>query len=159
MCGICGVVGERPPADLLNRMMESLRHRGPDDEGSYEADGVALGFRRLAIIDPTGGRQPITGEDGQVRLTLSGEIDNFRELRRELEGLGHRFTSNGDAEAVLHAYEQWGTDAIPRLDGMFAFAVWDERDRSLLLARDRVGKKPLWYWHDGARLVFASEGK
>src|SRR5437879_1624574 len=151
MCGICGIAGDRPDPGIVRRMMESLRHRGPDDEGIYESAGVALGFRRLSIIDPEGGRQPMAGEDGQIRLILNGEIYNCQELRRELESLGHRFTSKSDAESVLHAYEQWGVESIPRLDGMFAFAIWDGRDRSLLLARDRVGKKPLWYWHDGGR--------
>jgi asparagine synthase (glutamine-hydrolysing) len=158
MCGICGIVGEKRP-DVLARMMQSLRHRGPDDEASVESPGASLGFRRLSIIDLAGGRQPMAGCDERFRLVFNGEIYNFRELRRELEGLGHRFATRSDAEVIVHGAEQWGEGVVTRLDGMFAFAVWDERDRSLLLARDRLGKKPLWYRQDSARLLFASEGK
>ncbi len=157
MCGICGIVGEKRP-DLLRRMMDVLKHRGPDDEGARETDAASLGFRRLSIIDLAGGHQPMTG-CADVWLVFNGEIYNYHELRSDLEGLGHPFRTKSDSEVIVHGFEQWGTDVVARLDGMFAFAVWDERDRSLLLARDRLGKKPLWYRHDGERLIFASEGK
>jgi asparagine synthase (glutamine-hydrolysing) len=142
-------------------MAEVLRHRGPDDDGQKSAPSraAALGFRRLSIIDLEGGNQPMTSEDGKVLLVFNGEIYNFRELRDRLEKAGHTFASRCDAEVVVHLYEEKGAEALGELEGMFAFAIWDDRDRSLLLARDRTGKKPLSYWHDGDRLVFASEIK
>lgn len=164
MCGICGIVGDpgRPDRpEILRRMTGTLRHRGPDDSGTAVSPSgqAAFGFRRLSIIDVEGGRQPMTNEDGRILLVLNGEIYNFRELRGPLEDAGHRFVSRCDAEVVVHLYEEKGADALRDLEGMFAFALWDDRDRSLLLARDRLGKKPLSYWAEGGRLVFGSEIK
>jgi asparagine synthase (glutamine-hydrolysing) len=165
MCGICGIVGPaRVERDVLARMTRSLRHRGPDDEGllttSY-ADGteVGLGFRRLSIIDLETGNQPIGNEDGSVQVVLNGEIYNYRELRDELVAHGHRFATNADTEVVVHLYEELGSRCVERLNGMFAIALWDERDRRLLLARDRFGKKPLYYAELGETLLFGSELK
>jgi asparagine synthase (glutamine-hydrolysing) len=140
-------------------MCEVIRHRGPDDEGLLVADGVALGMRRLSIIDLSTGHQPIHNEDETVWIVFNGEIYNFRELRRELEAAGHRFYTSTDTEAIVHAYEQWGEAAIGRLRGMFGLAVWDTRSRTLLVARDRVGIKPLHYATAGGRLYFGSEIK
>jgi asparagine synthase (glutamine-hydrolysing) len=145
-------------------MTRALHHRGPDDEGflisSYE-DGtsVGLGFRRLSIIDLESGNQPISNEDGSIQIVLNGEIYNFRELRAELESRGHRFATNSDAEVVVHLYEDDGPACVDRLNGMFAFAIWDEAERRLLLARDRFGKKPLYYAEVDRGLIFGSELK
>jgi len=160
MCGICGLVGFPPGPGrdaLVASMSESLGHRGRDGAQVWSDSGVALGFRRLAVIDVEGGMQPMTSENGALQLILNGEIYNHLELRGEMETLGHRFRSRSDAEAALHLLEQEGRDGIARLQGMFALAVWNRRDGSLLLARDRHGEKPLVYWHDGARFAFASE--
>jgi asparagine synthase (glutamine-hydrolysing) len=165
MCGICGVVGrDRVDRDVLTRMTRTLVHRGPDNDGFYMnelEDGVTigLGFRRLSIIDLTSGDQPIANEDGSLRLVLNGEIYNFRELRRDLEVRGHHFATNSDAEVVVHLYEEIGPDCVSRLNGMFAFALWDEPRQQLLLARDRFGKKPLYYADLGDALLFGSELK
>jgi asparagine synthase (glutamine-hydrolysing) len=139
--------------------LDFLRHRGPDDRGAWAADGIFLGARRLSIIDLAGGAQPIWNEDHTVGIVYNGELYNFQELRPELLAKGHRFRTRSDTEVVLHAYEQWGPDCLPRFNGMFAFAIWDGRTRTLLLARDRVGEKPLYYFCDEARIVFASEIK
>jgi asparagine synthase (glutamine-hydrolysing) len=142
---------------LVRRLSEVLGHRGPDDEG-YHADGpVGLGQRRLAILDLTGGRQPMSNEDGTIWVTFNGEIYNFRQLRARLEGLGHRFATRSDTEAIVHAYEQYGPACVKELRGMFAFALWDQPNQTLLLARDRVGKKPLFYTEVDGQWVFASE--
>jgi asparagine synthase (glutamine-hydrolysing) len=165
MCGICGIVGHDPvDREALARMTRTLRHRGPDDEGFYVAehdDGVAvgLGFRRLSIIDLESGNQPISNEVGSVQLVFNGEIYNFRELRRELEAGGHRFATNADTEVLVHLYEDLGPRCVERLNGMFAFALWDEAERRLLLGRDRFGKKPLYYAEVGRSLLFGSELK
>jgi asparagine synthase (glutamine-hydrolysing) len=141
-------------------MADVLRHRGPDQEGIYCDDGISLAHRRLSIIDLSEhGRQPMQNEDGGVRLVFNGEIYNFQELQAELTAKGHRFASRSDSEVILHAYEEYGVDAIGRLRGMFAFALWDRPRRTLLLARDRVGIKPLYYRERGGRLAFASEVK
>jgi asparagine synthase (glutamine-hydrolysing) len=140
-------------------MCDVIRHRGPDDDGLFVDQGVALGMRRLSIIDLSTGHQPIHNEDGTVWLVFNGEIYNFRELRRELEDRRHRFYTATDTEVIVHAYEQWGADAVRRLRGMFALALWDARSRSLLLARDRIGIKPLHYAVVGDRLYFGSEIK
>jgi asparagine synthase (glutamine-hydrolysing) len=132
-------------------------HRGPDDEGYYVNGPVALGHRRLAIVDLAGGRQPMSNEDGTVWITFNGEIYNFGELRHRLEGLGHRFATSSDTEVIVHAYEQYGVDCVKELRGMFAFALWDQRSKMLMLGRDRVGKKPLFYTEVDGRWVFASE--
>jgi asparagine synthase (glutamine-hydrolysing) len=145
-------------------MAGALRHRGPDDEGffvrEYDAGiSVGLGFRRLSIIDLAFGNQPIANEDNSVQLVFNGEIYNFRELRRELEGRGHRFATNADTEVIVHLYEDLGAGCVERLNGMFAFALWDERRRELVLTRDRFGKKPLYYAEIGGSLLFGSELK
>ena len=140
-------------------MCASIAHRGPDDEGFYFAEGVGLGMRRLSIIDLDSGRQPVRNEDGTVWVVFNGEIYNFRELRRELEGLGHVFYTHTDTETIVHLYEEYGTRAVDHMRGMFAFALWDERKRQLFIARDRVGIKPLYYAQAGGRILFASELK
>jgi len=160
MCGIAGFfvnggsVDRRP---TLRRMTDSLRHRGPDDEGFYVDESVALGVRRLSIIDLETGRQPIANEDGTVWVVQNGEIYNFRELRDELERRGHRFRTASDTEVLVHAYEQYGGEFVSRLDGMFALAVWDVVNRNLILARDRMGEKPLYYYAGPDAFVFGSE--
>ncbi len=163
MCGICGKInfnGEPVDEALLKRMASSLIHRGPDDEGIYSKGSVGLGHRRLSIIDlSSAGHQPMCNEDGSIWIVLNGEIYNFRELKHELEKKGHVFRSHSDTEVILHLYEEEGPDCIKGLRGMFAFAIWDERDRSLFLARDRVGKKPLFYYLDDRCLIFGSEIK
>jgi asparagine synthase (glutamine-hydrolysing) len=161
MCGICGVAGGDPArgSELVARMCASMVHRGPDDAGSVQADGVALGMRRLSIIDVDGGHQPMRNEDSTVWVVQNGEIFNYRELRSELMGLGHRFTTDSDTEVLVHGWEEWGAEMVPRLNGQFAFAVHDRRRQVVFLARDRVGIKPLHYAVDGERLVFASELK
>jgi len=173
MCGIVGVVGGTQPVDpcLLSRMCDAIVHRGPDDEGYYlncdperRPEGhspgtafVGFGMRRLSIIDLATGKQPIHNEDQTVWVVLNGEIYNYHELRTQLEALGHRFYTQSDTEVIVHAYEEYGDDVPKRLRGMFAFALWDEKRQRLLLARDRVGKKPLLYAIVGSKLIFASE--
>src|SRR5437899_335104 len=160
MCGIAGIVNkDGAPVDreLLARMNEAIRHRGPDDDGFYFSDGVGLAMRRLAIIDLAHGQQPIHNHDRTAWIVFHGEIYNYRELRSELEKLGHQLYTNSDTEAIVHAYDKWGTDCPKYLRGMFAFAIWDERTKSLFLARDRVGKKPLLYAPFDGQLVFGSE--
>jgi asparagine synthase (glutamine-hydrolysing) len=168
MCGIAGFVESssvRSPLGVDDRrllaqaMCDAIRHRGPDDEGIWSEDGVAIGMRRLSIIDLATGHQPIHNEDRTVWLVFNGEIYNFRELRRELEATGHRYYTSTDTESIVHAYEQWGTGAFGRLRGMFGLALWDARSRTLLLARDRVGIKPVHYAVAGGRLYFGSEIK
>jgi asparagine synthase (glutamine-hydrolysing) len=164
MCGIAGKLitgfGARVDPGLVRRMTASLRHRGPDDEGVWTDGGIGLGSRRLAVIDLSDrAKQPLANEDGAVRVVFNGEIYNFRELRAELEGRGHRFRSGSDTEVIVHLYEEEGAECVRRLDGMFAFALWDARTRSLVLARDRLGQKPLFYCHDGDSFVFGSEPK
>src|SRR5437773_1905706 len=168
MCGIAGFVesssvadpfGPDDSRDLIHRMCDVIRHRGPDDEGVLVSDGVALGMRRLSIIDLATGHQPIHNEDKTVWIVFNGEIYNFRELRRELEAAGHRFYTSTDTEAIVHAYEEWGTAAMGRLRGMFGLAIWDTRARRLLVARDRIGIKPLHCAAVGGRLYFGSEIK
>ena len=164
MSGICGVVSSDPRDRIdpgtLTRMRDTLRHRGPDDEGLYIGPGVGLGHRRLSIIDlGSKGRQPIVNEDQSVYMVCNGEIYNHAEMRPWLEKRGHRFRSGTDAEVVLHLYEELGTRCVDELRGTFAFAIWDERARRLFLARDRLGEKPLYYRFDGRHLIFASEVK
>jgi len=163
MCGIAGLVYTDPQhpvdRDLLERMTGAMTHRGPDAGGLHLWRGAALGHRRLSIIDLATGDQPIFNEDRTKAVILNGEIYNFAELRAELEARGHRFATRSDTEAIVHAYEEYGPRCVERLHGMFAFALWDESQRRLLLARDRVGKKPLYYTYDGEHLAFASELK
>jgi len=159
MCGICGIASTRGPvdADRLRAMARTLYHRGPDSEGLHIGEGCAIAARRLAIIDLTGGDQPIANEDGTVVVVQNGEIYNYRELMHELERAGHRFRTRCDTEVLVHGYEEWGAGLWERLRGMFAVAVWDARERRLVLARDRFGIKPLYYRDVGGELSFASE--
>ncbi len=163
MCGIAGLVfgDPRHPVDrrLLARMTRVIRHRGPDADGFHVGPGVGLGHRRLSIIDLSTGDQPIYNETRTIAIVFNGEIYNFAELARELEAAGHVFTTRSDTETIVHAYEQFGLDFVTHLRGMFAFALWDDTNRRLVLARDRVGKKPLYYYADGERILFASEIK
>ena len=170
MCGIAGGswTGQGEPLDesTLRRMTDALIHRGPDDFGNFFssndgqlAGGAALGFRRLSIIDLSGGHQPMSNEDGSVWIAFNGEVYNYRELKPKLERMGHQFRTASDTECIVHAYEQWGRDCVTHLRGMFAFAIWDDRRRTLFLARDRMGQKPLVYRLALNRLCFASELK
>ena len=163
MCGIAGMVyrDHRRPVDaeLLRSMGAAIAHRGPDAEGTWSAPGVGLVHRRLAIIDLEGGDQPIGNEDGSVQVVFNGEIYNFQELRRELQERGHRFSTSTDTEVLVHLYEEQGERLVERLRGMFAFAIWDHRERRLLLARDRIGQKPLYVYRDAEKLLFGSEVK
>ena len=161
MCGVCGVYsyGTGEPADerLVRAMTASIVHRGPDDDGFHFDGALGLGMRRLSIIDLEGGAQPIANEDGSIQVIFNGEIYNYRELRGELEAHGHTFKTRSDTETVVHAYEQWGLDGLARLNGMYGLALWDARQRSLVLARDPFGIKPLYYRDDGRTLLFGSE--
>jgi asparagine synthase (glutamine-hydrolysing) len=160
MCGICGKysqAGVRP--EEVRKMLQTIVHRGPDDEGIYVNGHIGLGNRRLSIIDLAGGHQPISNEDGTVWIIQNGEIYNYRRLRHELEGKGHVFRTNSDTEVVIHLYEELGERCVDRLSGMFAFAIWDETQQKLVLARDRIGQKPLFYAQDGQDFLFASEVK
>ena len=163
MCGIAGLVfaDRHHPIDeqLLSRMTGVMRHRGPDADGFHVGAGVGLGHRRLSIIDLATGDQPIYNESRSVVIVFNGEIYNFPELAHELQARGHTFATRSDTETIVHAYEEFGLECVTRLRGMFAFALWDEGNRRLVLARDRVGKKPLYYHADAERLVFASEIK
>jgi len=163
MCGIAGIVGASGDnwidRDVIHRMCETIIHRGPDDEGIFIKNGTGLGMRRLSIIDLAGGHQPVFSEDHTCWVVFNGEIYNFSELRRELENQGHRFRTRTDTEVIVHLYEELGRDCVHKLRGMFAFALFDERHRRLLLARDRLGKKPLHYAMSRGRLVFGSEIK
>lgn len=160
MCGIVGIVrlsGQPVDPELLRRMCTALRHRGPDEEGYHTAAGVGLGQRRLSIIDLSTGTQPMCNEDGTLWVTYNGEIYNFQELRPNLEALGHRYATVSDTETILHAYEQYGKDCVKQFRGMFAFAIWNQRTQTAFLARDRVGKKPLFYTEAAGQFLFASE--
>ncbi|MDH5811885.1 MAG: asparagine synthase (glutamine-hydrolyzing) [Candidatus Verstraetearchaeota archaeon] len=163
MCGICGKINfdRQQPVDpeLIRRMMDLLYHRGPDGGGMYCSGSIGLGHRRLSIIDLSTGNQPMCNETGTIWVVYNGEIYNFRDLRAHLEDKGHRFKSKSDTEVILHAFEEWGPESVKKLRGMFAFALWDSRRNMLLLARDRVGVKPLYYVNTGKGLVFASEIK
>jgi len=153
---MCGIAGRYGPGDI-REMTRRLAHRGPDDEGIYEAPPVRLGNRRLAVIDIAGGHQPMSTADGSLTITFNGELFNYLELRSELQGAGHRFRTQSDTEVVLHAFREWGPACLDRFIGMFAFAIWD--GGRLFLARDRLGEKPLYYARDGERFLFASEIK
>jgi asparagine synthase (glutamine-hydrolysing) len=162
MCGIAGIVSSTlggVNAETIHRMCQTIVHRGPDDEGVFVKDGVGLGMRRLSIIDVSGGHQPVFNEDGTIWVVYNGEIYNFPELRSELESRGHRFSTHTDTEVIVHLYEEMGAECVKKLRGMFAFALYDERNRRLLLARDRLGKKPLHYALSHGRLLFGSEIK
>ena len=163
MCGICGKLIFDPqgqvPRNLLKAMADAIRHRGPDDEGFYFSGQAGLGFRRLSIIDLSGGHQPLSNEDGTVWLVFNGEIYNYQELRKYLLAKGHIFKTQTDTEVIVHLYEELGEACVEKLRGMFAFAIWDDRQKVLFLARDRVGIKPLYYWLGKEALVFGSEIK
>ena len=162
MCGIAGLVrrqGESATPAEVRRMCETIVHRGPDDEGIYTRGRAGLGMRRLSIIDVAGGRQPIHNEDAGIWVVFNGEIYNFPEVRKDLESRGHQFYTHSDTEVIVHLYEEMGADCVKALRGMFAIALYDERRDSLLLARDRLGKKPLYYAIKDGRLYFGSEIK
>jgi asparagine synthase (glutamine-hydrolysing) len=159
MCGIAGIVGGAPATATLEAMLAALEHRGPDDRGTHTGDGVALGMTRLSIIDLATGRQPLSSDNGAATIVFNGEIYNFRAIRAELQARGARFRTQSDTEVILRAWEAEGERCVDRLRGMFAFAIWDARRRRLFLARDRLGKKPLYYWQGRGTLVFASEIK
>jgi asparagine synthase (glutamine-hydrolysing) len=163
MCGIAGIVdltGEKAPdSALLRRMASSLRHRGPDEFGVYLDGRAGLAHARLSIIDLATGQQPLSNEDGSLWISYNGEVFNYVELREQLEGLGHRFRTSSDTEVVVHAYEQWGEGFLGRLNGQFAIALWNSKSQELLLARDRLGIRPLYYARHDGRFYFASEVK
>jgi len=163
MCGICGKLyfDSQRPVDRndLSRMMEVIHHRGPDDAGIYLSGAIGLGHKRLSIIDLSTGKQPISNENGTVWIVFNGEIYNYQELRVKLVQKGHIFTSQTDTEVIVHLYEEYGADCVAKLRGMFAFAIWDENNETLFLARDRVGIKPLYYWIGPDRFLFGSEIK
>ncbi|HBB32927.1 MAG TPA: asparagine synthase (glutamine-hydrolyzing) [Cyanobacteria bacterium UBA8803] len=163
MCGIVGILNLHEPQPIsdkvLPQMLSAIRHRGPDEFGIYRDEWVNLGNARLSIIDLSGGQQPISNEDGTLWIVFNGEIFNYLELRPELEALGHRFTTNCDTEVILHLYEEYGLDCLNYLNGQFAIAIWNTRERSLFLARDRLGIRPLFYTVRDGQLVFGSEIK
>lgn len=163
MCGIVGIAGKTALSEAeraaVRRMADAIIHRGPDDEGFHDDENVVLGMRRLSIIDVAGGHQPIANEDGTVHVVCNGEIYNFRELRRELESRGHHFRTGSDAEVTVHLYEEHGEAFVEHLAGMFAIALWDARRRKLLVVRDRLGIKPVYYGERDGRLAWASEVK
>src|SRR5438093_908571 len=162
MCGIVGIVSELPggvEAETIHSMCQAIVHRGPEDEGIFVKHGAGLGMRRLSIIDLVGGHQPVFNEDRTIWIVFNGEIYNFPELRPELEKKGHRFYTRTDTEVIIHLYEEYGAECVQKLRGMFAFALYDDRRHRLLLARDRLGKKPLHYALAGGRLLFGSEIK
>lgn len=163
MCGICGKFKFDPNAtiapDLLKKMADTIIHRGPDDDGYYVKGQIGLGFRRLSIIDLYGGHQPLANEDDSIWIVFNGEIYNYQDLRTELIGKGHIFKTESDTEVIVHLFEEYGSDCVQKLQGMFAFAIWDSNQKSLFMARDRVGIKPLYYYMDREFLSFASEMK
>lgn len=163
MCGICGKLNfaslEPVSGAVLKSMADAIYHRGPDDEGYYRSGCVGFGFRRLSIIDLNTGHQPLSNEDGTVWIVFNGEIYNYQELRSALQNRGHVFRTKTDTEVIVHLYEEFGTACIEKLRGMFAFAIWDQNRRQLLLARDRVGIKPLYYWLSDKSIAFGSEIK
>lgn len=163
MCGIAGIVSTEPLDDLAPAravaMRDSLAHRGPDEEGLHIEPTTILAHRRLSIVDLRTGQQPLCNEDGTIWIVYNGEVYNHAALRLELESLGHRYRTRSDTETIVHAYEQWGDECVQRFRGMFAFGLWDAPRRRLLLVRDRLGVKPLYYRWDGRVLCFGSELK
>lgn len=163
MCGICGIVNKDTQRvihpETIKKMTSLVSHRGPDDEGFFIHKNIGMGMRRLGIIDIPGGHQPIHNEDSSVQLVFNGEIYNFKELREQLIQKGHIFLTRSDTEIIVHLYEEEGKNCVKRLQGMFAFALWDKNKNELLLARDRIGIKPLHYIICNDRIIFASEIK
>src|SRR5580693_2599552 len=163
MCGIAGIIGKknesRIDGEAIHRMCQAIVYRGPDDEGIFVKNHTGLGMRRLSVIDLSGGHQPIFNEDRTVWVVFNGEIYNFPELRKDLESRGHQFYTHSDTEVIVHLYEEMGADCITQLRGMFAIALYDAKRNSILLARDRLGKKPLYYALSDGRLYFGSEIK
>jgi asparagine synthase (glutamine-hydrolysing) len=162
VCGIAGILrwdGAPVTEQEIRSMCGAIVHRGPDEEGVYLGDGIAIGMRRLSIIDLEGGTQPISNEDKTVWIVFNGEIYNYRALRRDLERGGHTFRTDSDTETIVHLYEEMGPRCVERLRGMFGFAIWDERTRRILIARDRLGIKPLYYAQRNGELIFSSELK
>jgi asparagine synthase (glutamine-hydrolysing) len=163
MCGICGIISSSPidetEMNSVFRMQEAMLHRGPDSAGNFTGSQICLGMRRLSIIDLAGGAQPLFNEDRSLTLVANGEIYNFMELRSQLKSTGHSFNTNSDCETILHLYEDHGPDCVHKLRGMFAFALWDSKRKRLLLARDRMGEKPLYMHEKNGRIIFASEMK
>ena len=160
MCGICGFTGNDVAShEVLTRMKEKIIHRGPDGDGSYVDDGIAMGFRRLAIIDLGGGDQPMANEDGRYHITFNGEVYNYKELKAELIEKGHIFANDSDTEVILHGYEEWNEKVLDRLRGMFAFLIWDKEEKSVFAARDMFGIKPFYYTFCEGNLVYGSEIK
>jgi asparagine synthase (glutamine-hydrolysing) len=160
MCGICGIynpAGSQP--EHIHAMLNTIVHRGPDDEGQYVNGVIGLGSRRLSIIDVPGGSQPICNEEGSIWIVFNGEIYNYPALRQQLQTLGHTFATRSDTEVIVHLYEEYGESCVEHLSGMFAFAIWDSTQQKLMLARDRIGQKPLFYLHEDNRLLFSSEIK
>jgi asparagine synthase (glutamine-hydrolysing) len=159
MCGIAGILNfqDKVERSSLERASRLMAHRGPDDEGYFIEGPVGLVHRRLSIIDLDGGTQPMFNEDQSLVVVYNGEIYNFIDLRSELKAEGHIFSTSSDTEIILHAFEEWGASCVERFHGMFAFALYNRKDQSLFLSRDRCGEKPLFYLHDGRRFIFASE--
>jgi asparagine synthase (glutamine-hydrolysing) len=158
MCGICGIISKSAVDEgIVKKMNNALIHRGPDCEGYYSHEGISIGMRRLAIIDLATGWQPLYNEDRSLVLILNGEIYNYIELRKLLTNKGHKFTTSGDAETILHLYEEYGKDCVNYLRGMFAFALWDTKKKELFIARDRMGEKPLYFYQNSTSLLFSSE--
>lgn len=159
MCGICGLALRDTPVtrDVLERMTRRMEHRGPDEEGFFTDANIGLGHRRLKIIDLSTGQQPLFNEDGSVVVAFNGEIYNYRDIRTELEKSGHVFRTHSDTEVIVHAYEEYGANCVDHFRGMFAFAIYDRRDQTLFIARDRLGIKPVYYYQDDNRFAFASE--
>ena len=162
MCGICGFIhldGKPAAPQLLQAMNRRLRHRGPDGEGYFISGGLGLAMRRLSIIDLAGSDQPLYNEDQSLALVFNGEVYNYRDLRQNLARRGHRFRTDGDGETIVHLYEEYGAGCCEHLRGMYAFALWDQSQQRLTLARDRMGQKPLYCYQNRRTFVFASEIK
>ena len=160
MCGICGFIGKNDnQKEILTKMMDKIKHRGPDSEGMHICENAAIGFRRLSIIDLDNGSQPMTNEDDSIVVTMNGEIYNYKEIREELIKKGHVFKNNSDTECIVHGYEEYGTDLLNHLRGMFAFTVWDSKNELFFGARDFFGIKPFYYANVDNQLIYASEIK
>src|SRR5213596_1373767 len=161
MCGICGQFNFTSNApvnpEIIRRMADSIAHRGPDDEGYFVSGPIGLGFRRLSIIDLAGGHQPMADAEETVWIIFNGEIYNYKELRAELQSKGHQFRTNSDTEVIIHGYKEWGTDVFNHLNGMFGLAIWDVRNERLVVARDAMGIKLIYYRIANGQLTFGSE--